>query len=626
VPLEELTRIRELEVDPVLRTAAFADACRINLLYAIARAGSGHPGTSLSCVDILSWLHLEVLGDGDRAYSSKGHDSPATYAVLIGTGKLPFELLHRLRRLGGLPGHPDVRTMPAVHTSTGSLGMGVSKAKGFLFADARRGRTGRVYVVTGDGELQEGQFWESLGSAANQGLGGLTVIVDANQVQSDTWVRDVSDLGDLEAKFRAFGWEAARCDGNDVAAVAEALRGLDERAPDRPKALIADTVKGAGALGMEATDEPWETPGFYGFHSGAPTPEQHERAVTAIAERLNARLAAAGAEPVALVDGEARPAPAAATERAPQKLVPAYGEALADAAAREQRLVALDADLLLDTGLIPFKERFPDRFVECGIAEQDMVSQAGTMALAGLLPAVHSFGCFLSTRPNEQIYNNATEGTKVLYAGSLVGLVPGGPGHSHQSVRDIGALGAMPGMALVEPFCEAEAAALVRWAVEDAPGSVYVRLVSVPWTLPFDAPTDVEVTDGRGTVLREGADVLFVAAGPVMVSQAWLAADALSSRGVHAGVVALPWLRGVDGAWLGGVASGALVVTLDNHYVQDGQGSAVLTALHEAGAANRVLRLGVEEVPVCGTNDEVLRAHGLTGEQVAERVAAELGR
>ena len=132
--------------------------------------------------------------------------------------------------------------------------------------------------------------------------------------------------------------------------------------------------------------------------------------------------------------------------------MPAYGEALIAAAEREPRLVALDADLRLDTGLVAFRERFPERFFECGIAEQDMVSQAGAMALAGLIPVCHSFACFLSTRPNEQIYNNATERSKVIYVGSLAGLVPGGPGHSHQSVRDISALGAVPGMALIEPF------------------------------------------------------------------------------------------------------------------------------------------------------------------------------
>ena len=198
----------------------------------------------------------------------------------------------------------------------------------------------------------------------------------------------------------------------------------------------------------------------------------------------------------------------ASAEAVRQRLVPVYGEALVEAAAHESRLVVLDADLRYDCGLVDFRERFPERFFECGIAEQDMVSQAGAMALAGLLPVVHSFACFLSTRPNEQIYNNATEGTKVIYVGSLAGLVPGGPGHSHQSVRDISALGAMPGMALIEPFSEHEVRAAVDWAVHRAPGPVYLRLVSVRWALGFEPPAIDELSPGRGTVLRPAKDVL----------------------------------------------------------------------------------------------------------------------
>src|SRR5262249_3539950 len=291
-------------------------------------------------------------------------------------------------------------------------------------------------------------------------------------------------------------------------------------------------------------------------------------------------------------------------------------------AEREPTLVALDADLRFDTGLVDFRLRFPERFFECGIAEQDMVSQAGAMALAGLLPAVHSFACFLSTRPNEQIYNNATEGTKVIYTGSLAGLVPGGPGHSHQSVRDISALGAIPGMALIEPFSEHEARAAVRWAVDTAEGSVYIRLVSVPWAVGFEPPALEELQPGRGSVLREGGDLLFVAAGPVMVGGAWTAAELLAGDGIEAGVVSMPWLRGIDGAWLADVADGAPIVTLDNHYVSGGLGDGVLAALAADApeAAARVHKIGVEEVPKSGENNEVLAAHGLDGAGIAARV------
>lgn len=615
VPKDELDRVRALDAPPPERAAAFADACRVNVLYMVARAGSGHIGTSFSCLDLLAWLHLEVLEDGDRCFSSKGHDAPAVYAVLTALGRLDFDLIHRLRRLDGLPGHPDVATVPEVVTSTGSLGMGISKAKGFLAADALAGRHGRVFVITGDGELQEGQFWESLVGAANRGLAGITAIVDHNKIQSDTWVEHVLDLGDIEGKLCAFGWAVERCDGNDLAQVAAALERLDG-AGERPRILVADTLKGAGVSFMEPHELERSATALYGFHSGAPSSDEYERALAELTARLDDRLRALGAEPVRLesASAEARSAPAS-----PQRLVAAYGEALAEEAERVPELVALDADLVLDTGLIPFRDRHPERFVECGIAEQDMVSQAGAMALAGLLPAVHSFACFLSTRPNEQIYNNATEGTKVIYAGSLAGLVPGGPGHSHQSVRDISALGAMPGMSLVEPATEAEAAAVVRWAVRDAEGSVYVRLVSVPWELPFDPGLIGELEPGRGHVIREGLGVALVAAGPVMLSQAWLAAELLAAEGVEAAVVALPWLREVDGRWLREATGGAPVVVLDNHYVSGGQGDAVLAAL-----GGGVLRLGVEEVPACGSNDEVLAHHGLDAESVAGRVRSYL--
>ena len=660
VPLAELRRIRDLQADPHDRAAAFADACRINALYMIARAGSGHIGTSFSCLDILAWLHLEVLRDGDRCFSSKGHDAPGTYAVLAGTEKLPFELVHGLRRLGGLPGHPDVVTQPVVQTSTGSLGMGVSKAKGFVAADRLAGRDGRVYVITGDGELQEGQFWESLASAANRRMGEITAIVDHNKLQSDTWVDQVSDLGDLQSKAVAWGWAAGRCDGHDLRALDAALARLEREAPESPRLLVADTVKGAGVSFMEPRDLPHTPRSLYGFHSGAPSREQYEDAVAELEARLAARLEALDAPPARLeagggqwgapagartpaMSGGARPgggAPpgdegAAAqvavvpdTGRQPQRLIPAYAAALEEIGEAEPQLVVLDADLVLDCGLIPFRDRFPERFIECGIAEQDMVSQAGTLALSGLLPAVHSFACFLTPRANEQIYNNATEQTKVIYTGSLVGLVPAGPGHSHQAVRDIAAMGAMPGMSLIEPSSEAECRAALRWAVQEADGPVYIRLVSVPWALPFDPDPAPQLVSGRGAVLREGPDALLVAAGPVMVSSAWLAAEALERQGdARCTVVALPWLRGVDGAWLARLVADVPILCLDNHYPVGGQGDGVIAALAALGspAAGRVRRLAVETVPACGANDEVLRAHGLDPAGVAAAVRGAVG-
>jgi transketolase len=613
VPYPELERILSLEVEPAERASAFADACRINTLTMIEHAGSGHIGTSFSCMDIVSWLHLEVLGENDRYFSSKGHDAPGLYAVLIGLGRLSFDKLFALRRLGGLPGHPDVLTTPQVVTNTGSLGMGISKARGFVLADRLAGRSGSVFVLTGDGELQEGQFWESLQPTANRGLGEITVVVDHNKLQSDTWVSQVSDLGELERKVSAFGWATARCDGNDVPSFSQALAALLEAEPDRPKLLVADTLKGRGVSFMEPHALAREDTSLYDFHSGAPGPDAYARALTELTERLNRRLAASGDGELRL---ETRPAPRRSAPERPQRLIQAYSDALVAEAEREPRLVALDADLRLDNGLVAFRERFPDRFFECGIAEQDMVSQAGAMALAGLIPACHSFACFLTPRANEQIFNAATEGTKVLYHGSLAGLVPGGPGHSHQSVRDVALMGSVPGLAAIEPYCDDEVRRAVEWAVRDAEGPVYLRLVSPPWPLGFEPPS-AELVAGRGTVLREGEEGTFVCTGPVLVSQAWAACDALEGWGL----IALPWLRGIDGAWLAEHARGT-IVCVDNHVIAGGQGEAVLRAFADSApeAAARTRLVGVDRVPECGANDEVLRGHELDAEGLVDRV------
>ena len=304
-----------------------------------------------------------------------------------------------------------------------------------------------------------------------------------------------------------------------------------------------------------------------------------------------------------------------------QRLVARYADALTAEARTDARLVALDGDLSLDTGLTKFRAAFPGRFFECGIAEQDMVSQAGAMALAGLVPVVHSFACFLTTRANEQIYNNATEGTKVIYAGSLAGILPGGPGHSHQSVRDIAVMGCVPGISVIEPFCEAEVSAAVRWAVRDAVGPVYIRLVSLPWALGFEPPVIDALQPGRGTVLREGDEAVLIATGPVLVSQAWAAADLLAAAGIGATVLALPWLRGVDGHWLAALCERRAVFCIDNH-LDGGQGQEVTVALAATGSPSRPHVLGVDRVPVCGSADEVLCRHGLDAVSIADRVRA----
>lgn len=623
VPLEEFRRLQKLELSPEHRATIFAALCRLNALYMIANAGSGHIGTCFSSIDIMVWLYLHELrgldeGDStcDIFFSSKGHDAPSLYSVLIGLGLLEFDSLHQLRRLGGLPGHPHVETAH-VQANTGSLGMGISKAKGMVEANRLMGIRRRVFVMTGDGELQEGQIWESLSSAASRGLGEITVIVDHNKIQSDTWVSSVSPLGDLEDKFASFGWHVARCNGHDFAALDARLREF-ESIDDQPKVLIADTIKGKGVSFMQS--EAIGPDDFYHYHSGAPTEAEYARAAEELLASARLAMDQAGVSGLRL---ESVPRSARIRRSGQQQLVPAYTKALIQQAERDPRIVVLDADLILDCGLIPFRERFPDRFVECGIAEQDMVSQAGGMALMGKLPIAHSFACFLSTRPNEQIYNNATEGKKIIYVGCLAGLLPGGPGHSHQSVRDLSVLGSTPGLILVEPCTEAEVSKTLDFCINQTDESSYIRLVSMGWEMPFELPDDYEMTLGRGVVVREGADAVVFGYGNWLLSNAYHAAERLAAEGTSVRVVNLPWLNRVDPEWLRETVEGcAWVFTLDNHYVHGGQGQMILSQLAELALPSvRAKRIGLTEVPVCGTTTEVQTAHRLDPESLAKRIA-----
>lgn len=617
----EFQRIGKLPMAAEARAALFATLCRINTLYLIKHAGSGHIGSSFSSLDIVAWLMLNEVNEetGDVYYSSKGHDVPGFYAVLLGLGRLPFDKIHTLRRLHGLPGHPDVGT-PGIVANTGSLGMGVSKAKGMVTANRLRGRDGRVFVLTGDGELQEGQFWESLPSAVHQGMGEITVIVDHNKVQSDTLVSRVNDLGDLEAKFRAYGWQVCRCDGHDLAALRACLKEC-AAITDRPQVIIADTIKGRGVSFMEHTAMASDQR-LYRFHSGAPDDDAYRRAAEELLAQANAQLQACG---VAALRVEKRTHVPPPSLSGMQRLIPAYSEALVQEAEQNSAIVALDADLAMDCGLLPFEQRYPRRFIECGIAEQDMVSQAGALALKGFLPVVHSFACFLSARPNEQIYNNATEHTRVIYVGSLAGLLPGMPGHSHQAVRDIASLGAVPGLTMLQPSCEQEVAPALRYCTSEAEGSSYLRLVSIPCAVPYRLPENYRLKQGRGVVLREGGDGVLIGYGPVMLTQAWHAARELEERrGLRLRLINLPWLNRVDAAWLREEVRGCRwLFTLDDHYVAGGQGQLIAAEL--AGLAlmqpPQIHHFGVREIPQCGQHDEVLRAHGLDAVSLAEVIA-----
>lgn len=648
VPKAEFDRIRCSSIERETKLSIIADMCRINTLAAVKHAGSGHLGSSLSAMDIVVYLYHEILNslhvglntpDRDIYFSSKGHDVPGLYSVLYSFGVLPQEKLLRLRRLNGLHGHPDIET-PGIESNSGSLGMGISKGKGLAWALRHTGRHGRVYVLTGDGELQEGQIWESLQTTRHQKINNLIVIVDHNKVQSDRRLPEIVDLGDLEAKFRSFGWAVTRCDGHSVLELDRALKAPS--AGEAPRLVIADTIKGKGVSFMEHPAALATGCGLYPWHAGAPDDDSFQRAHAEIVGRVNgilehcslARLVLERAEPDSssksplLLAGE--PLSQAAEERfgaavSQEYVSRAFGETLAELGARRSDVVVLDADLASDCKLRGFERRWPERFVENGIAEQDMVSMAGGIARMGLLPVVNSFAAFLASRANEQIYNNASEKTKVIYALHYSGLIPAGPGKSHQSLRDISLLGALPNMLILQPGNASETRQVVEWCIEQAEESCAIRLAIGPSPRLIELPPDYRVVPGRGVILRLGTDAVIFAYGPVMLHEALIASELLEERGFSLRVVNMPWLNHFDFSWLTrSIADCMDLYVLEDHASVGGLADRLLVALHEGGALSgrRLTTLAVEGYPACGTPAEALAFHRLDGRSLAERILA----
>jgi transketolase len=271
----------------------WATVLRIDCVRMLAVAKSGHLDSSLSAADIVAALYYRVLRhdpqrpdwpDRDRFVLCKGHAAPIQYAALAQHGYFPLEDLMGLRKIGEhLQGHPDMRRTPGIEVSTGSLGQGLSMCVGICLALRLDGLadTAQVFGLLSDGDCQEGQTWEAAAAAVHFGVPNLTAIVDYNHLQTDGTTEEVMDIGDVRAKFEAFGWDTVEIDGHDMEQVVEALE--RSRTVRRPAAIVAQTRKGRGVSSME---------GRFGFHGKPPSPEQAADALEELMARHEEQLAA----------------------------------------------------------------------------------------------------------------------------------------------------------------------------------------------------------------------------------------------------------------------------------------------------------------------------------------------
>jgi transketolase len=612
------------------RLSVLADMIRLNTLTAITNARSGHIGASFSAIEILTALYHHAMNtdpsrpkrkDRDIFIISKGHAAAALYAALASSGFIPTDKLAKFRRLGGLEGHAEL-SVPGVETNTGSLGIGMSKAKGFAWVHKHDGLKASVFVMIGDGELQEGQNWEAIQSAAFWKLDNLYLIIDRNYVQTDMEVSKILDVSPIEAKLKTFGWYTVTVDGHNIGEILNSIDRLKKIA-GKPKAIIANTIKGKGVSFMEHPKAIVEGEGRYRWHDGIPDEEEYALAWNEIISRIRRKIEKCKTRiefPV-LVKHPVQESPFKGSS-----LLNAFSEFLVELGNKHKDLVVLDADLAESCGLRKFQEVFPERFIEMGIAEQNMVSTAGGLALAGKLPIVNTYAAFLTSRANEQIFNNASEGSKIIYVGHLAGILPAKPGKSHQGIRDISLLKAIPNIIICQPCNAVELHKLLDFLVFDASQSSYIRIEHQAPRMNIQLPRDYVVKVGRGAIIADGNDAVVFGYGPLLLSEILLARDELKKDNISIKVVDLPWLNHIDEKWLAEVIGNTNhVFCVENHSIISGLSEEIMRALMSSNFGNvKFCSIGIQEYGRSGEVEEILNYYGINSLSIAKKIKNEL--
>ena len=506
-----------LRQDPRSRRGlrALAALNRINALSCIRSARHGWLGASWSAAELLTVLYFGL--DERNVILGKGHAAAMQYACLAGLGLLSTDALLAYKDGPLAPqAHSSVGT-PSILTNTGSLGQALSKAAGLAWA--RQGE--RFYAILGDGELQEGQVFEGLQTVAARGLRDLVTVIDRNGFQTERRTDTIKPIADMEGLMRGLGLEPRRVNGHDPIALQSAIT-----APaDRPLVVIADTLKAAGSelLAPARGVQPW--------HGRVPDGDLYRRLLAeqvALVEDPSVASAfrswsASAADPARLTT----PRPAG-----PRSTRDAFADELETLLDERPELVVLDADLAGSCGLAAIADpeaRFAARgqFLQMGIAEQDMTSFAGGLALAGRLPLISTYAAF-HKRSLEQLQVNLSEGSRLLVAGHYAGLCYFTDGRTHQSINDLLLMRALPGLLVMEPVTTAQTRRMLRFAATGCDRSVYLRLRRTPAEIPLTDSGPFDAQDPLSPLVHgEGHAGWLVTSGTVATR---LALDCLAEQ------------------------------------------------------------------------------------------------
>lgn len=601
---------------------------RVSSILSTTAAGSGHPTTCLSAADIVSALFFYAMQfdpehhdnpNNDRFILSKGHAAPLLYAVYKELGVLTEKELLTLRKFdSALEGHPTSRFAQS-EAATGSLGQGLSVGAGIALSAKMDNRAFTTYVLLGDSEMSEGSVWEAVQIAAFYKLNNLVAIIDVNKLGQSTETMEGHDLEQYKRMFSAFGWQAFTVHGHDVQELAGAFAAA-KQVKDKPSVIIAQTVKGYGVHLVENK---------MGYHG---KPFKEEQLVTVL-QQLRDHFKDAAEGDITYQWTIQNPQPEEPAERhKPVTMIPAfqkgekiqtrkvYGQALADLGDLLPNVVSLDAEVKNSTFAEIFEKRHPERFVQCFIAEQNMVGMGVGMATRGKIPFISTFACFL-TRAFDQLRMAAIGQAPLRICGSHAGVSIGQDGPSQMGLEDIAMFRSIPNSVLFYPADAVSTYKMVGLMANRHDGITYLRTTRMATPVIYDND-EVFSIGGCNVVRQTGEDRACIIAAGITLFEALKAHEILHEAGIYVSIIDAYCIKPLAQDVIVRVAkkSGKKVVTVEDHYPAGGLGEAVASALVNHNM--NLKRLAVYKLPRSGTPEELMAFGEIDAAAIVEAVKA----
>lgn len=609
-------------------------------LISTTEAQSGHPTTCLSSADIATVLFDKFFiydlknplnPNNDRLIFSKGHGAPLLYTLFALSGAFPVEELKNLRKINSpLEGHPTPN-FPYSDAATGSLGQGLSVGCGIALNAKKDNLTYKTYVLLGDGELAEGNVWEACNFASYYKLDNLIVIADINRLGQSQETMFGHNIHEYINRFSAFNFEVLPIDGHDFNAIDQALRLAHKNKSGKPFVIVAKTKKGKGISFIEDKDN---------WHGKPLKKEDLEKALKELG-KVDDRLRFSLKTPVGLV-GDSYLLATELTDEAgsnirssrKSKSPPSlnfsyklgeevatrevYGKVLAEMGSVNPLIYSLDGDTKNSTYSEFFKNAHPERFIECFIAEQNMVGVAVGLSRMGKIPFVSTFAAFL-TRTFDQIRMAAISRANIKFCGSHAGVSIGEDGPSQMALEDIAMFGVIPSSLIFHPCDAVSTANLIPHMIAHN-GISFLRTLR-PKTPVIYSPKEEFKIGGAKMLKQSKNDLLTIAACGITVFEALSAYEKLKKKNINIRVIDCYSLKPIDEKALKKCIKETkkkILITVEDHYAHGGLGDFVLSAVSSTGAT--VEKMAVTKIPRSGTKDELLNYEGISSKYIVMKV------